>query len=278
MSAPAGSPLPVDSPAEGPDRPKRSRRRRLLWPAVVTVVVLAAAVLTSFLWTSHYVHTATSDLQNQSSPSTTTSRGTSGGDQAALLAQAHGAVWAVSTLDGNGNPSVGTAFAVISTPSQTLLLTSYAVVAAASYQTPPPVTVHQGADAAQPVTVTTWDTVHDLALLVMNKGNEPVLHGTSGIPPVLGQQVYVVSGTGGLDGTIIPGKLIAVSDGALDQDNLPDDASRGGPLINTSGDALGVASSAYVPPESSDTPVAHSSVPIQEACSQVLVCPGGTFP
>lgn len=261
---------------------RRSRRRRLLLPLVVTVVVLAAAVAGSFLWTTHYIDAATSGLQTTPSPRAPAPGGKGGlaSDQATLLALVHGAVWAVSTLDGNGNPSVGSAFAVVSTPTQTLLLTSYAVVAAATYQTAPPVQVRQGDGADQVVTLRTWDSAHDLALLVMNKGNEPVLHGTSGIPPVLGQKVYEVTGAGGPTGTITAGKLTTVAAGTLGTDTPQADAPRGAPLIDTSGDVVGLVSLANVAPlpQPATGPGAHATVPIGDACRQVLVCPGGTFP
>lgn len=272
----------------GDDRPggrKRSRRRRFLLPLVVTVVVLAAAVVGSFLWTAHYIDAATSGLQTKPSPRAAdpTGKGGLAADQATLLAQVHGAVWAVNTLDGNGNPSVGSAFAVVSTPSQTLLLTSYAVVAAATYQTAPPVQVRQGDGADQVVTLRTWDSAHDLALLVMNKGNEPVLHGTNGILAVLGQKVYEVTGVGGPTGAITAGKLTTVAAGKLETDTPQADAPRGAPLIDTSGDVLGLVSFANGAPSPSPAaspaaPAAHATVPIGDACRQVLVCPGGTFP
>ncbi|MDQ2727760.1 MAG: serine protease [Actinomycetota bacterium] len=276
---PTGRPLPARSTRAEPDRRKPSRRRRLLIPAVVIVVVLAGAVVASYLWTAHYIHTAISGLQTTPPVAPTPNpNGAAAANQAALLAQVHGSVWAVSTLDGNGNPAVGSAFAVVSTSTQTLLLTSYAVVAAATYQTAPPVQIHQGGGADQSVTLRTWDAAHDLALLVMDKGNQPVLHGTSGIPPTLGQQVYEVSAAGSPTGAITAGKLTAVAAGALDDDAPHDNPSRGGPVIDTNGDALGMASSAYVSPQPDTNSTAHASVPIQAACRQVLVCPGGSFP
>ena len=198
---------------------------------------------------------------------------------AILLAQVHGAVWAVSTLDGNGNPSVGSAFAVVSTSAQTLLLTSFGVVAAATYQTPPPVQVRQGNGADQSVTLRSWDSVHDLALLVMDKGNQPVLHGTSGVPPTLGQQVFQVSGAGGPTGAVTAGKLTSVSAGTLEEDTPPDTTSRGGPLIDANGDVLGVvASSTYLrrsrPPVLTPTPWCRSRTHAAGCWS----APGAPFP
>ncbi|MDQ6840516.1 MAG: serine protease [Actinomycetota bacterium] len=265
------------------DRPKPTRRRRLLAPLVVTILVLVAAGLGSFFWTAHAMHTAVSDSRTGPSAPTTaagsTAKSAAAASQSALLAQVHGAVWAVNTLDAEGNPSVGSAFAVVSGPSQTLLVTSYSVVAAATYRAAPPLQVNQGGGPDQPVTLRTWDPGHDLALLVMAVGNQPVLHGTGGIPAAAGQAVDMVSGAGGANGAIAAGKLLAVSATALADDIPPGNDGRGGPVIDTSGDVVGVASSAFMPPPSAATPTgAHVGVPIGVVCAEVLVCPGGSFP
>jgi hypothetical protein len=290
MTSAAGSHLEVDTARAPGDVARPSRRRRLVVPAVVTLAVLAAAVAGSFLWTDHIISTATAGLENRPPPPTAnpgTSAGAAAANQASLANLVHGAVWSVNTYDGNGNPSAGSAFAVVSTSTQTLLLTSYAVIAANTYAAPPPLLVNQGGGPDQAVTVRTWDPAHDLALLVMDKGNQPVLHGTSGVAPVLGQRVYEVSGAGGPTGAITAGKLVAVSDGTLDEDIPQDSAARGGPVIDSGGDVLGMVSSAYLPPAPATTnqpgpstagAAAHAGVPISDACLEVLVCPGGTFP
>ncbi len=269
-------------PAERPGRPRRSRRRRLVAPVTVTVVVLAAAVVVSVLVTGSYIQSAVSALRARPAPGPVhgTAGGVSGGgtmaaSEAALLAQEHGAVWEVDTLDTSGNPSVGSAFAVVSTSSETLLVTSYAAVKAATVQPAPPIQVRQ-AGGDQPVTLRTWDPVHDLALLELRQGNEPVLRGTGGVPPVPGQRVYEVSGTGGPNGAITAGKVVAVSATAVDHDAPQNGPSRGGPLIDAGGELLGVASSAYVVPAPTSAG-AHVAVPIQAVCMVVLVCPSGSF-
>jgi hypothetical protein len=288
MPSVAGSHLEVDPAVPPGDVAEPSRGRRLLLPAVVTLAVLVAAVAGSFLWTDHIISTATAGLENRPPPHTANpgTPGAAAANQANLLNLVHGAVWSVTTYDGNGNPTAGSAFAVVSTSSQTLLLTSYAVVAAATYVPPPPLQVHQGDGPDQPVTIRTWDAAHDLALLVMDKGNQPVLHSTGGVAPVLGQRVYEVSGAGGPTGALTAGKLVALSDGTLDTDIPQDAAARGGPVIDSGGDVLGMVSSAYLPPapatnaspSTTNAAAAHAGVPIQDACLEVLVCPGGTFP
>lgn len=249
---------------------------------MVTVVVLVIAVVASFVWTSDLIHSAISTLQARRTSPAVVPSGTGGStanqaSRTALLTEVHGGVWTVSTLDANGSPSRGSAFAVVSTSSQTLLVTSYSVVAAATYQPAPPVEVHQGGGPDQPVTLRTWDPQHDLALLVLNAGNEPVLQGTGDVPPVPGQQVYRVSGTGGPVGAVTPGKLITVSAAAVTDDLPPDGPSRGGPVVDASGNVLAVASSAYLPTGSAP-PGALVAVPIQDVCVEVLVCPTGFFP
>lgn len=260
------------------------RLRGLIIPVGVMVLVLVAAGLGAFIWTSTYVNSVASGAQLNRSPA----RGagsqagppspTSPATLAALLAKVHGAVWEVDTFDANGQPSVGSAFAVVSSANQTLLLTSYAVVTAATYQPAPSIDVRQGS-ISKPATLRTWDAAHDLALLVLDEGNQPVLVGPPPVTaPQTAQQVYAISGAGS-NGAITTGKLSPGSTAAgLVDDAAQDDASRGGPLVDAGGSVLGVDSLAYSPQAATSSPGAHIAVPIQDACTEVLVCPGDTFP
>ncbi len=265
----------------------RSRLYGVLIPLGVTVFILVAAGLGAFIWTAVYVNSVASGAQ-QSHAQASKSAGkrpgqppspTSQATLSSLLGKVHAAVWAVDTFDANGRTTAGSAFAVVSNSDQTLLLTSYSVVSAAAYQPAPTIQVHQPGGANKLVTLRTWDPAHDLALLVLNEGNDPVLHGAS-TPPQPGQQVYVVSGSGGPDGTITTGKLRAVATTSGLVDDAPQDsASRGGPLIDIDGNVLGVDSMAFVPPQPTASMAGtHVAVPIQDACAEVLVCPGNTFP
>lgn len=265
-------------------------RSRLLSPLVITILFLIACAAGSLIWTALYINSIVSGIE-RGRPATSAGRRTNGAPPravapasgaavpAVLLAEVHGAVWAVHTLDANGEPVTGSAFAVISTSSQTYLLASFSVVAAATYQPAPTIEVSQGNGAPQATTLLTWDPAHDLALLDMTEGNEPVLHGTGAYQPRPGQPIYVVSGWGGSDGSITAGKISNASSSALEYDAPKGVSSDGGPLIDATGSVLGVDSSAYTPSQATDSPAGTSSaVPIQEACAQVLACPGGSFP
>lgn len=259
--------------------------RAALIPLAVVLLVLVAAGLGAFIWTATYVHSVASGAQLSRSPAKT--GGEAGGPPsptspttlAALLDKVHGAVWEVNTFDANGQPSIGSAFAVFSSSDQTLLLTSYAVVSAATFQPAPSIDVRQGS-VSKPVTLRTWDAVHDLALLVLEEGNQSVVHGSAVNPPQPAQQVYAVSGAGGPNGSITTGKLSPASTAAGLVDDAPQqNASRGGPLVDVNGSALGVDSLAFMPPQpTTSSPGAHFAVPVQDACTEVLVCPGDTFP
>lgn len=250
-------------------------RRRLLSPVTVTVTVLVAATLTAFIWTGSYVHSVASGVRPNgpvvapAGPSSQLASGSSRGG--ALLGMLRGAVWTVRTLDGNGEPSTGSAFAVISTSGQTLLLTTYSIVTAATYQPAPDISVSQGSGTEQPVTLRSWDPAHDLALLVLGQGNQPVLQATDVTPPRSGQQVDVVSGAAGVTTEqLVDAPAMMLAGGG---------PSRGAPVMDVNGSLVGVDSSAYTPPSPTAlAPGAHFAIPIAQACAVVLVCPGGSFP
>src|SRR5581483_3849773 len=114
------------------------------------------------------------------------------------------ALYFVHTLDANGQPSVGTAFAVASDTRQTLLLTSYTVVQAATKKPGPQLFVRHGTGNDQAVTVYTWDESNDLALIILPSGNQPKLDFSQSAPKP-GERVYAVSGLGSAGASITQG-------------------------------------------------------------------------
>ncbi|HVM03368.1 MAG TPA: hypothetical protein VM263_11920, partial [Acidimicrobiales bacterium] len=72
-----------------------------------------------------------------------------GGTLEALVEKVRESVFFVSTHDEQGQPAVGTAFAVASDSEQTLAVTSYTTIRAATRQPAPDLTVRQG-DAEVP--------------------------------------------------------------------------------------------------------------------------------
>jgi S1-C subfamily serine protease len=189
-----------------------------------------------------------------------------------LVAKAAPAVYFVHTLDAAGQPSVGTAFAVASDSHQTLLLTSYTVVAAATRSPGPQVFVRHGSND-EALTVYTWDEAKDLALLIMPTGGQPILAFAPAAPQV-GERVFAVSGLGAQGASITQGFVADVSADGIQHDATVGPQFQGGPLLDSDGNVVGVLSRTYSP---LGFPVADVwfAVPPAGACSRVLSCPGG---
>lgn len=192
----------------------------------------------------------------------------------ALIKKVEGAVWFVRTLDAAGQPSVGTAFSVASDSDQTLFLTSYATVQAAAAQPGPAVTLVKGSQEMK-ATLWTWQEEKDLALLVVSKGNIPKLTfgSTSGLKT--GERIFAVSGLGAAGGAITQGFIADVSSQGIQHDASIGTAFQGGPLLNSDGNVLAVASRTYAPLGFATSEV-YFGVPIKDACDKVLKCPSGT--
>lgn len=190
-----------------------------------------------------------------------------------LVKDASGAVWFVRTLDAAGQPSVGSAFVVASDSNQTLFLASYTTVQAATAKPGPAVTLVKGSQELKP-TVWTWDEQRDLALLVVSKGNVPKLDmaSTSGLKT--GERVFAMSGLGTAGGAITQGFVADVSSAGIQHDASVGSAFQGGPILNSDGKVLAVASRSYAPLGFTTSDV-YFAPPVQAACEKVLRCPGG---
>jgi S1-C subfamily serine protease len=195
---------------------------------------------------------------------------------AALLKQVAPAVYFVHTLDTNGQASVGTAFVVASTASQSLLLTSYTTVAAATRSPSPTVFIRQG-DTDTSVTIRTWDPQYDLALLVVPLGNLHVLPAAPATPaPQPGDRVYAVSGLGSAGASITQGAIVDVSASGITEDAAIGPAFQGGPIVNQAGQVVAVGSRSYAPLGFTTDGVWFAPY-VEAACNKVLVCPNGTL-
>jgi putative serine protease PepD len=199
----------------------------------------------------------------------------SGETLTSLLDKVNPSVWFVSTLDEAGQPSVGSAFVVFADDTTSYLLTSYNTVRAATVQPAPSVAVRK-VDDELPATLVTWDPAHDLALLSVERPNLPRLEWAQGDPAAsIGDRVFVVSGLGAAGGAISQGFVADVSADGVQHDAPVGAAYQGGPLLNSNGEVLGVASRAYSPLHF-DPQAVFFAVPIRAACESVLRCPDGT--
>jgi S1-C subfamily serine protease len=195
---------------------------------------------------------------------------------AALVKQLAPSVFFVHTLDTAGQPSVGTAFVISSNSSQSLLLTSYTTVSAATHSPGPVVYVRQGNTDTQ-VTVRTWDTQYDLALLILPRGNVPPVTAAPTSPaPQPGDRLYSISGLGSAGASVVPASVVDVSASGLAVDAAIGTAFQGGPLVNQSGQVVAVGSRTYSPLGFATSAIWYAPY-VEAACSKVLSCPGGTL-
>jgi S1-C subfamily serine protease len=191
-----------------------------------------------------------------------------------LLDKVKQSVWFVRTLDEAGQPSVGTAFVVASDAEESFLVTSYTTVRAATRRPGPEVVVRQGDDEMK-ATLWTWQEERDLALLIVNRGNTSKLTWAESNPAIkLGERLFAVSGLGGAGGAISQGLVVDVSSVGIQHDVPIGAAFQGGPLVNSNGEVLAVASRSYAPLGFTSESV-FFGVPVRMACEKLLRCPGG---
>ena len=198
----------------------------------------------------------------------------SGETLSGLLEKVEPSVWFVSTLDEAGQPSVGAAFVVFADSQQSFLVTSYKTVQSATAEPIPNITLRKG-DEEINATLTSWDPPNDLALLSVDKPSLPALPWAPTDPAIqIGDRVFVVSGLGAAGGSISQGFVAGVSAEGIQHDSPVGAAFQGGPLLNSAGEVLGVASRSYSPLGFAPEAV-FFGVPIRSACAQVIRCPDG---
>lgn len=189
-----------------------------------------------------------------------------------LAEQVAPSVYWVVTRDAVGQPSVGSAFVVASDGEQSFLLTSLAVVRAATGQPGPDIELRKGEEALD-ATLWTWDEARDLALVIVRKANIPRLAWAPTDPPLgIGQRVFAVAGVGGAGASISQGFVTDVSSAGVQHDAPVSGAFVGGPVVNSKGEVIGVASRAYEPLGFSSEEATYAP-PVRTACDRVLRCP-----
>ena len=198
----------------------------------------------------------------------------SGGTLEQLQAKVSPSLWFVHTLDENGGASVGTAFVAASDDQSALLVTSYTTVRAATRSPGPDVMVRHGNEDIK-ATVWTWQEERDLALLVIPKPGAPRLPWATGSPPIrTGERVFALSGLGGAGGAITQGSVADLSAPALQHTAAVGTQFQGGPVVNSKGEVLAVASRTYAPLGFTSDQVTFA-VPVRMSCEKVLKCPNG---
>lgn len=182
------------------------------------------------------------------------------------------AVYFVSTLDNEGLPAVGTAFAVLSDDRQSYLVTSYTTVEAATVNPGPKVVLRKGTEEI-PAEVWNWDPENDLALLKVAKGAIEVLEWASDeeVGGSLGGRIFPVGGLGGAGASLTTGVIVDLSASGFQHTAPLGTAWQGAPIVNTDGKILGIASLSYEPLGFASGDV-HFAPPIASVCSRILSC------
>lgn len=199
-----------------------------------------------------------------------------GGQLASTLAKVAPSVYFVHTLDDAGQPSVGSAFVVAADNQQSLLVTSYTTVQASIHTPAPAIYVRKGGQDIR-AQLWTWDPPNDLALLIVNQPNLPKLNFAPQSPGLhIGDEIYAISGLGSAGGSITQGSVADVSNNLIQDTVAVGAAGQGGPVLDNSGQVVGIASLSYHPLGFSSTGV-FFTVPVSASCSHILRCPGGAI-
>ncbi len=163
-----------------------------------------------------------------------------------IVEKTQASVWFVQTLDEAGAPSVGSAFVVFSDTEQSFLLTSYATVRAATVKPAPQVTVRKGEETLT-ATLASWDRAQR-PRAAQHRQAEPRGAAVGRHRPALsiGDRVFAESGLGAAGGSISQGFVAGVSAEGIQHDAPVGASFQGGPLLNSSGEVLGLAKPALL--------------------------------
>jgi S1-C subfamily serine protease len=193
---------------------------------------------------------------------------------AGILENAGPSVFFVSTLDDTGAPSVGSAFVVFADGEQSFLLTDLQVVRAATAQPGPGIVVRKGDEEIE-AELFTWDDTTGLALLAIPRPGLPALQFVEDPSSVqAGDRAFVVAGLGATGASISQGTIADAAANGVQHDVPIGAAHRGGPLLDTDGRVIGVASRTFSP-LGFDPLAVFFAQPIRLACESVIRCPDG---
>lgn len=180
-------------------------------------------------------------------------------------------VYLLSSADEDGLPVVGAAFAVATVRDGTALLTSYSLVAA-SVTTPSPSIVLTKGDQEIVANLWAWDEELDIALITVDAEIPTLaLADPSTQLASVGGRVFAISGYGGQGATASPGVLLDLSAQGLQHTAAMGPLFVGGPLLNSQGVVVGVASMNYNP-VGVDTGEVRHAADVQAICERILSC------
>lgn len=141
--------------------------------------------------------------------------------------------------------SQGSGFGFMSSGGTSLIATNYHVIAGSLRNERPPVRIHHGSSTWRGV-VHSWDRFADVALIEVDV---PIITLTSAFaanhPPSIGDSVLAYGTPLGLEGSATVGIVSAIRGGYIQTDAQINHGNSGGPLVNASGEVVGITTSGY---------------------------------
>jgi S1-C subfamily serine protease len=184
---------------------------------------------------------------------------------------AEAGIYAVSAEHSIDETRVASAFTVFSNNTETYLVTSYAVAATEDGGALPTVTVFLPEQTVD-LRVYSFDAERDLAVLLADGGPLPVLPWRPADEPLRnGDAIYAVGVAGPGTPTIVEGAVAGISDTAIVPNVQLNSFLTGGPLIDASGQVVGVASQVYAPFGVVPGTLRYAP-PIRLLCERLLAC------
>jgi S1-C subfamily serine protease len=190
----------------------------------------------------------------------------------AVIEKVRDSVYLVETADDFGRPTVGSAFVVTADAEKSYLVTALSVVRAATKRPGPGIVIRKGDERTDAI-LWTWHEEPDLALLTVKKGSLPRLRWAAvEQAPTLGERVFAVAGVGSAGASITQGFVADISAVGIEHDATVTGPFTGGPLLNSDGEVLAIATPTYAP-LGFTFPRLTFAPPIRIVCQNLLKCP-----
>jgi S1-C subfamily serine protease len=180
-------------------------------------------------------------------------------------------VWSIRSLDDDGVPTGGAAFAVVEHLDGVGLITQLDIVRSATVSPAPPIELVKG-DRTIAAELWAWDEANGLALVVTAEAL-PLLRlaDPDEVEMLVGRSVFAMSGVGGRGSTASPGTLLDRSDQGVQHTAAIGSVFKGGPIVDSLGQVLGMTTTA-AGDEFGDVAV---GVDASAFCDRVLRCVNG---
>ncbi len=180
-------------------------------------------------------------------------------------------VWSIRSLDDDGRPTNGTAFALVEHEGGVGLITQFDIVGASSVAPAPPIELVKG-DQVIAATLWSWDEANGLALVVTAEKMPLLTVADSDEADLLiGRSVFAMNGFGSRGSIASPGVLLDRSKLGVQHTAATGPLFAGGPIVDGRGRVLGMTTALTGAEGGQITTAIDASV----FCERVLRCVNG---